>query len=132
MQRIAERLAGRASWNSAGEPEWTGRRACLAGFGAAQNFGLGFVAGALPDVYVEKLDDRVLKDLGVTIADGSEPIDLYLAEPRYAESVFRACPAGRDGTPTTDVIQTWLDVVNRPERGAEQAAVLRGRVLHAP
>jgi hypothetical protein len=35
----------------------------------------------------------------------------------------------RNGQPTTDILQSWLDVSQHPARGAEQANVLWTRIL---
>ncbi len=48
--------------------------------------------------------------------------------PRYPAAIFRAAVM-RDGVPTADVLQCWLDVSHHPSRGVEQAEHLYRRVL---
>lgn len=138
LQRLQRSLRGLASWErvEAGgsvvtwkEPR---RRACLGGVAAAYALGHGFVSGALPEVYVEHLDTVALQKFGVRAVETGESPHFVVVVPRFKETLFRACAPGVDGTPTADVVQTWLDVVDRPERGSEQAEILRQRVLHAP
>lgn len=131
MERLKEQLADRATWTD--RVSWTRHpRACLAGHAAAWGLGHGFVAGAPPEVYVERFDDELIGSLDATRVERGTPPDFVLVVPKYPESVFRACVPGVYGTPTADVIQTWLDLADRPDRGAEQADVLRRKVLHAP
>ena len=138
MKRLDGLLAGRAAWEQLGAANagsairWNGSRACLAGPSAAGALGHGFVSGAIPELYVDHIDEATLRALEVRQVEPGQAPDLRLLQPRFPESVFRACVPGLHGTPTTDVIQTWIDVVDRPERGHEQAEVLRRKVLHAP
>jgi len=138
-KRLDGLLAGRAEWEQLGPDanggsaiRWRGPRACLAGLSAADALGHGFVSGGIPELYVDHVDEETLKALQVRPVEPGQAPDLRLVQPRFPESVFRACVPGLHGTPTADVIQTWIDVIDRPERGHEQAEVLRRKVLHAP
>lgn len=102
---------------------------CLALFGAAEALGLGHVSGVPPYVYVPKLprpDDRKWRTLA--ISSPSELPDLIVRKALTPESVFRGA-VQQDGLIVSDVIQVWLDVVNHPSRGEEQANLIYEKFL---
>ena len=98
-------------------------RVCLALFEACNLLGYGHVHGAPSHVYVEDLSEEVLSELGLLRAGPGDPVDVFLRRPRFTESVFRGAVT-REGVPSCDVIQCWLDVMNHPGRGSEQGEVL--------
>jgi len=103
-------------------------RICLGLFAAADALGLGFVHGAQPYLYIERLDDGVLRELGLSLQDAAHHSDVYIRIPDNSEAVFRAA-VHRDGIAIADVLQIWLDVSNHPSRGKEQADHIRHRAL---
>lgn len=103
-------------------------RLCLGLFAAADALGLGHVHGVAPLVYLERLEPRVLEQLGLSLeAPGASP-DLYVRVPAVRESVFRGAVV-RDGVPASDVIQVWRDASGFPSRGPEQADLIYRRVF---
>ena len=107
----------------------TREESCLALFGAAEALGLGHVSGVPPYVYVPKLprpDDRKWRALAV--ASPFERPDLIIRQAFSPKSVFRGA-VHQDGMIVTDVIQVWLDVVNHPSRGEEQAKLIYEKIL---
>jgi hypothetical protein len=54
--------------------------------------------------------------------------DLILRQAPFPQSTFRGA-IDRNGLMVTDVIQTWLDVMHHPARGAEQAALIYEKFL---
>jgi hypothetical protein len=109
----------------------------LAAFAACEQLGLGFVRGVVPHLYLEDGGDArgaaLLERLGLRRVEAGAPADVMVREPPYPESVFRAAVL-RDGVPTADVIQCWLDVSHEEARGPEQAehiwkALLEPRLL---
>jgi hypothetical protein len=54
--------------------------------------------------------------------------DVYVRIPGNRESVFRGAIV-KDGVPSSDIIQVWLDVSQHPSRGREQADLIWRRVL---
>ncbi|HEY8210212.1 MAG TPA: hypothetical protein VIG99_22160 [Myxococcaceae bacterium] len=105
-----------------------GGRACLGLFAACAGLNLGFVRGAPVHLYLEQASDTALERLGLSAAMAGERVDVFVREPMYPESLFRAAVMG-NGAPVADVIQCWLDVADHPVRGAEQAERLWERVL---
>ena len=104
-------------------------KACLALFGAAEALGLGHVSGVPPYVYVQKLprpDDKNWRSL--VVASPSEMPDLIIRQALAPKSVFRGA-IHQDGLIVSDVIQVWLDVVNNPSRGEEQANLIYEKAL---
>jgi len=102
---------------------------CLALFGAAEALGLGHVSGVPPYVYVPKLprpDDKNWRALSV--ASPSETPDLIVRQALSPKSVFRGA-IHKDGLIVSDVIQVWLDVINHPSRGEEQANLIYDKAL---
>jgi hypothetical protein len=103
-------------------------RICLGLFAAADVFGLGFVHGAPPHIYLERLDSDVLGQLGLSIENADRQADVYVRIPENPESVFRGA-VQRDGVPVSDILQVWLDVSSHPARGKAQAAEIRKKAL---
>jgi len=54
--------------------------------------------------------------------------DVYLWVPRNDESVFRGVVV-KDGVPVSDILQIWLDVLQHPARGREQADLIWKKIL---
>lgn len=104
-------------------------RICLALFAAADALKLGFVEGVPPHVYVERIRPSSLaawKNLR-PCQPGESP-DVLMRQAPMPESVFRGA-INVDSIAVSDVIQVWLDVASHPARGAEQADLIRRRVL---
>jgi hypothetical protein len=101
---------------------------CIGLFAAADVLGVGFVHGVAPHLYVERVDDEVLRELGLSLQDVEHRADVYLRVPQYDASVFRGA-VERDGLPVADIFQVWLDVSNFPARGKAQADVIRKEIL---
>jgi hypothetical protein len=103
-------------------------RLCLALFAAAEALGFKFVHGAEAHLYIERLDRKVLRELGLSLEVADHQADVFVRVPKNPEAVFRAA-VERDGVPATDILQVWLDVSNHPARGKDQADLLRKRVF---
>ena len=103
-------------------------RCCLGLFAAADVHGLGFVRGAPPYLWMERLEVAVLRRLGLTTDDSQSRPDVYVRVPANREAVFRSATT-TDGVPVSDVLQIWLDVSVHPARGRLQADVIRKRAL---
>ena len=103
-------------------------RVCLSFFTAAEELGVGFVHGALPSIYLEKLVPNAWKKMGLSSEGTDHAPGVLVRVPSFRESLFRAA-VRRQGIPTADVIQTWLDVSHHPTRGKEQAEQICRRVL---
>ena len=103
-------------------------RLCLGLFEAAEALGVGFVRGAKPYLYVERVNEDVLMSLGLSGNSSEEQADLYIRVPGNRESVFRAA-VRKDGVPVSDILQVWLDVGQHPSRGREQADFIWRRIL---
>lgn len=104
-------------------------RACVALFAAADALKVGFVQGVSPYVYVERAhsaDITTRKSLRPCVP-GEQP-DLIIRQAPAPRSIFRGMVTV-DGMAASDVIQVWLDVAAHPSRGAEQAELIRRRVL---
>ncbi len=103
-------------------------RLCLGLFAAAEVLGLKFVHGVQPHLYIERIDQEALRELGLSLETAGREADVFLRVPKYPEAVFRAA-VERDGVPGSDILQVWLDVSIHPARGKDQANLLRKRVL---
>lgn len=108
-----------------------GDKACLGLFSAADQLGMGHVSGVPPYIYMQKLPGILAQRPEWQVADvcktGEAP-DFYVRQTMAPTSTFRGA-VERDGQLCTDVIQVWLDVVNHPTRGAEQADHIYRKVL---
>ena len=103
-------------------------RVCLGWFAAAEAFGLKFVHGSVPHIYLERLEREALAHLGMSVEDAEHRVDAIVRVPDNPESVFRAA-VNRDGVPISDILQVWLDVSNHPARGPDQAKIIARKVL---
>lgn len=113
---------------SAGQPSSPRPRLCPGLFEAAEALGVGFVHGAKPYLYAERMDEDVLKELGLSGNSSEERADIYVRVPGSRESVFRGA-VRKDGVPVSDILQVWLDVGQHPSRGREQADFIWRRIL---
>lgn len=107
-------------------------QACLGLFAAADALRLGHVTGVPPYVYVPKLPGHDMRAMGwqmLTYAKDGPP-DLILRKAPFPKSTLRGA-VRPDGVMCTDVIQTWLDVINHPARGQEQADLIYHNVIHS-
>jgi DNA-binding MarR family transcriptional regulator len=103
-------------------------RICLALYAAAEKLGLKFVHGAQAHFYLEKFDQRLLHEIGLSAENADHQVDVFVRIPESPEAVFRAA-VDRDGVPVADVLQIWLDVSAHPSRGREQADIIRREIL---
>jgi len=103
-------------------------RFCVGLFAAAEELGFKFVHGVQPHLYIERIDREALRGLGLSLEPAGHEADVFVRVPKYPEAVFRAA-VERDGVPTSDIVQIWLDVSNHPARGKDQADLLRKRVF---
>ena len=103
-------------------------RACLGLFAAAEQLGVGFVHGVEPHVYVERMNQELLSFLGLSAKRTDSQADAYVRVPANRESVFRGI-VRKDGVPSSDIVQVWLDVSGHPSRGREQADLIYRRIL---
>jgi hypothetical protein len=104
-------------------------RACLALFAAAHALKLGFVEGVPPYVYVGRIQPSNLAAWkSLRPCEPGESPDVLMRQAPAPESVFRGLV--RVGSAAaSDALQVWLDVASHPARGAEQADLIRRRVL---
>jgi len=103
-------------------------RACLGLFAAAEALGLGFVHGVQPYLYLERMSQDIVESLGVSAKGAERQADIYVRIPGNRESVFRGAVV-KEGVPSSDILQVWLDVSLHPSRGKEQADLIWRRVL---
>ena len=103
-------------------------RFCLGLFAAAEVLSFKFVHGVQPHLYIKQIDREALRELDLSLETASREADVFVRVPKYPEAVFRAA-VERDGVPTSDIRQVWLDVSNHPARGKDQADLLRKRVF---
>ena len=108
-----------------------GDKACLGLFSAADHLGMGHVSGVPPYIYMHKLPqleaqrpEWKMKD----VCKAGQAPDFFVRRAMAPISTFRGA-VQRDGQLCTDVIQVWLDVINHPTRGAEQADHIYRTVL---
>ena len=101
---------------------------CLGLFAAADALGLGLVQGVPPHIYVRTLHRRSPIWKGFVPSTSSERPDAILRQASAPESVFRGSVVA-NGIPVSDVLQVWLDASVHPSRGAEQADLIRRRIL---
>jgi hypothetical protein len=103
-------------------------RVCLGLFAAAEALGLGFVHGVGPHLYLERMSQDALEGLGLSANVAEEQVDIYIRIPGNRESVFRGAVV-KDGVPSCDILQVWLDVAGHPSRGREQADLIWRRIV---
>lgn len=108
-----------------------GGKACLGLFSAADHLGMGHVSGVPPYIYMHRLPvleaQRPEWEMTDVCKPGQAP-DFFVRRAMAPTSTFRGA-VQRDGQLCADVIQVWLDVVNHPTRGAEQAEHIYRTVL---
>jgi hypothetical protein len=121
-------LQGSAGANLGGPLLASRPRLCLGLFEAAEEFGVGFVHGVKPYLYVERLNAEVLKELGLSENVPEESADVRIRIPGNRESVFRGV-VRKGSIPVSDILQIWLDVGQHPSRGKEQADRIWKKVL---
>lgn len=102
--------------------------ACLGLFAAADEFDIGHVSGVPPYVYVPKLPKVGASDWPGIMAETSDRPDLILRQASFPQSTFRGA-VNHDGILVTDILQVWLDVMNHPTRGSEQAGLIYKKYL---
>jgi hypothetical protein len=105
-----------------------GRRACVGLFSACDALGFRHVQGVPATIYVESFTDDLVDILEAAPVAASEGTDLVLRIARWPESVFRAA-VRTHGVLASDVLQCWLDVVDHPVRGDEQAQLIWTRAI---
>ena len=120
---LARHAAGHADPDLVREPR---PRACLGLFAACDRLGYGIVRGVASHLYAE--DERVVGELGLVPAKEGEAAHVLVRRPAFPEALFRGCVT-RDGVPTADLLQCWLDVSTHPSRGVEQAEHLYRHVI---
>ncbi len=103
-----------------------GFRYCRALFGACKRLGYGHVSENLQHLYLAS--GPVFEDLGLRLAGEGETADVALIEARWRRSVFGSA-VRQDGMLVTDIVQCWLDTVDHPARGPEQASLIWDRVF---
>jgi hypothetical protein len=103
-------------------------RLCLGLFEAAKALDVGSVQGVKPYLYIERVEEDVLRDLGLSAISSEEQADVYIRIPANRESVFRGV-VRRDRVPVSDILQVWLDVGQHPSRGREQADLIWRKIL---
>ena len=91
-------------------------------------WGFKFVHGIQPHLYIERVEQEALRELGLSLETAGREADVFVRVPKYPEAVLRAA-VERDGVPTSDILQVWLDVSNHPARGKARANLLRKRVF---
>lgn len=103
--------------------------ACVGLFAAADLLQLSHVSGVAAHVYVRRLSASPENAWpGLVPAAPGAPAQAILKQANAPESMFRAA-VRKDGVLVSDVLQIWLDASAHPSRGAEQADLLRSKVL---
>ena len=102
--------------------------ACLGLFSAADELGIGHVSGVPPYIYVPMLPNAGPSHSPGLLAYPSDRPDLILRQASFPQSTFRGA-VNHDGILVTDILQVWLDVMNHPTRGSEQAGLIYKKYL---
>lgn len=107
--------------------------ACLGLFAAADGLRVGHVSGVPRYICVRRMPRFNLATPGGNPWNALQPFPkeaphVLLRVARFPESTFRGA-VRRDGVMVADVIQVWLDVLNHPTRGLEQAEHIFRKVL---
>lgn len=106
-----------------------GLNACVGLFAAADLLKLEHVSGVAPYAYVRRLRPPFPgRWPGLVPVKRGEAPQLILKQAHAAESLFRGA-VDVDGLKVSDVLQIWLDASAHPARGAEQAELIRQKVL---
>lgn len=104
---------------------------CLALFLAAEALGLGHVSGVPSYIYVPKLPRPKDKNWRLlTPASEIDMPDLIVRQTLTPRSVFQGA-VHQGELIVSDIIQVWLDVVNHPSRGEEQADLIYEKALRS-
>jgi hypothetical protein len=122
--------AMRASQARRSEPAFPSERlrACLGLFAAAEALRIGFVHGVESHLYLDRISERALNKLGLSANGAEQRPDVYVRIPVNRECVFRGVVV-KEGVPSSDIVQVWLDVAGHPSRGREQADIIYKRIL---
>jgi len=104
-------------------------RLCLGGFAAASWLGFGHVSGMPPLLYLDRINSEVLERLGLANIEDSRPADVLIKLPSFKEALFRAA-VSLNNIRVSDVLQIWLESSVNPARGAEQADLIKRRLLN--
>ena len=107
--------------------------ACLGLFAAADGLRVGHVSGVPRYISVRRMPRFNRASPGSNPWNALQPFPteaphVLLRVARFPESTFRGA-VRRDGVMVADVIQVWLDVLNHPTRGREQAEHIFRKVL---
>jgi len=102
--------------------------ACLGLFAAADELGIGHVSGVPPYIYVPRLPKAGVSDWPGLMAYPIDRPDVILRQAPFPQSMFRGA-VNHQGSKITDILQVWLDVMNHPARGAEQASLIYKKYL---
>ncbi|OYD48099.1 hypothetical protein CBY09_21370 [Acidovorax kalamii] len=107
--------------------------ACLGLFAAADGLRVGHVSGVPRYICVRSMPRFNLASPGINPWNALQPFPkeaphVLLRVAKFPESTFRGA-VRRDGVMVADVIQVWLDVLNHPTRGQEQAEHIFRKVL---
>lgn len=107
--------------------------ACLGLFAAADGLHVGHVSGVPRYISVRRMPLFNRVSPGTNPWNALRPFPkeaphVLLRVARFPESTFRGA-VRRDGVMVADVIQVWLDVLNHPTRGKEQAEHIFRKVL---
>ncbi|HEY9133671.1 MAG TPA: hypothetical protein VIM98_18110 [Dyella sp.] len=101
---------------------------CIGLFAAADLLHVSHVSGVLPYVYVRRLSPPSGDWRGLVPVKAGESARVILKQPNAPQSLYRGA-VRVDGVLVSDILQIWLDVSAHPSRGAEQAALLKHKVL---
>jgi hypothetical protein len=129
--RAATRGSGRAALGRAGAGKRVWPDGALAGFTAARSHAVAIVPASVPELYVR--DVEIARSLQLIPASPGERADVFVRVPSAPDAVFRAAaePA-EDGATTIDLVQCWIDLVDEPGRGREQAEIIWREVFKLP
>jgi hypothetical protein len=86
------------------------------------------VQGVQPYLYLERMSQGIVERLGLSGKWADQQADIYVRIPGNHESVFRGAVV-KEGVPSSDILQVWLDVSQHPSRGREQSDLIWKRVL---
>ncbi|NID15459.1 RpiR family transcriptional regulator [Luteibacter yeojuensis] len=101
---------------------------CIGLFSAADLLHIGHVSGVVPYVYVRQISAAFGDWSDLVPARDGEPAQIILKQSNAPQSLFRGA-VRVDDVLVSDVLQIWLDVSANPSRGAEQADLLKHKVL---
>lgn len=94
---------------------------------ACQALGVSIVSGALPSVYLSDRSARAIERFGLRPTLAGERPGLTLVEPRFPQSIARGAVETSAGR-CTDILQCYLDLLDHPARGREQADAIKARL----